>query len=97
MLAYPWVKLDILIENEKLEFKISNNKPEWKNEIISKNGIGLYNVKKRLQLLYPGAYSLNITENEMSYNVVLTISIHPLLQQAKQVLNRQENKIYELV
>ncbi len=97
MLAHPWVKLDILIENEKLEFKISNNKPELKNEIITKNGIGLYNVKKRLQLLYPGAYSLNITENEMSYNVVLNISIHRPLQQVKQVLNLQENKVYELV
>ncbi len=97
MLAHPWVKLDILIENQKLEFKISNNKPEWKNEIITKNGIGLFNVKKRLQLLYPGAYSLNITENEMSYNVVLNISIHRPPQQVKQVLNSQENKIYELV
>ncbi|MGI8581122.1 MAG: sensor histidine kinase [Chitinophagaceae bacterium] len=97
MLAHPWVKLDILIENEKLEFKISNNKPESKNEIITKNGIGLYNVKKRLQLLYSGAYSLYITENEMSYNVVLRISVHLPLQKDKQILNLQENKVYELV
>jgi len=78
MLTHPWVKLDINIENETLEFKISNNKPPANNEAPNKKGIGLCNVKKRLQLLYPGQHSLSIAENEMSYEVSMNIVLHKM-------------------
>ena len=96
MLTHPWVNLDIAIENRSLNFKISNNKPEQNNEPVTKKGIGLNNVKKRLQLLYPGNHSLFITENEMSYDVVMKISLNVLDENQTEVLNIKEREIYEL-
>jgi sensor histidine kinase YesM len=32
MLTHPWVRLDIHIEKDFLEFKLTNNKPEYNNE-----------------------------------------------------------------
>ena len=96
MLIHPWVNLDITIEGYSLNFKISNNKPEQKNELANKKGIGLSNVKKRLQLLYPGAHSLFITENEMSYDVVMKVSLFVPSENPTEVLSIKENNIYEL-
>jgi len=76
MLTHPWVKLDIYIEKDYLEFKLSNNKPERDSEPFIKKGIGLNNVKKRLQLLYPANHSLTISESEMSYDVFLKVALH---------------------
>jgi len=95
-LTHPWVKIDIYIEDHSLEFKISNNKPERNNETIIKKGIGLNNVKKRLQLLYPGSYSLNITENEMSYDVSMKIALNLTHENGKEVSDLKEKEIYEL-
>jgi len=73
MLVHPWVKLDIYIEKDFLEFRISNNKPEQQSNGSGKKGIGLNNVKKRLELLYPATHTLNIIENEMSFDVFLRV------------------------
>lgn len=84
MLTHPWVNVEISIEKKYLEFKLSNNKPEQSGKVTGKKGIGLTNVKKRLQLLYPTSHSLAITENEMSYDVYLKVA-----------LNEPEDKITE--
>ena len=96
MLTHPWVNLDIAIEDRSLNFKISNNKPEQSNEPVNKKGIGLNNVKKRLQLLYPGTHSLFITENEMSYDVIMKVSLDVPAEDLTEVLSIKENDIYEL-
>ncbi|HET6765821.1 MAG TPA: histidine kinase [Chitinophagaceae bacterium] len=95
MLTHPWVKLDVLIDTHSLEFRISNNKPEQKKEAIPKKGIGLNNVKKRLQLLYPGTHSLSIIENEMSYDVTMKIALHVPAENGKEVLSLEEKESYE--
>jgi hypothetical protein len=74
MLTHPWIRLEITIENNLLDFRISNNRPE-KHENSLRKGIGLTNVKKRLELLYPNAHSLSIVENEMSYDVSVKIAL----------------------
>ena len=58
-----------------LEFICKNNfQPTTNTESLTK-GIGLENVKKRLQLLYPGAHELNILEKENRYEVYLTMQL----------------------
>lgn len=96
MLTHPWVRLDIQIEKDFLEFKLSNNKPETNNELFGKKGIGLNNVKKRLELLYPETHSLNIIESEMSYEVTMKIALHSPGDKSNEdvFLNRKE--VYEL-
>ena len=96
MLTHPWVNLDIAIDDKSLNFKISNNKPEQRTELVNKKGIGLNNVKKRLQLLYPGNHSLFITENEMSYDVTMKISLYVNDENQREVLSINESDIYEL-
>lgn len=75
MLAHPWVNLDIAIEENILHFKLSNSKPGWENDNSLANGIGLDNVKKRLNLVYPGLHSLNISESDLSFDVSLKIPV----------------------
>src|SRR5262249_16898457 len=69
MLRQPWIKMEVTIIDNQLFFKLSNSKPAV---IISKNqnkGIGLMNVKKRLQLLYPGRHQLDIQSTDDTFIV----------------------------
>jgi LytS/YehU family sensor histidine kinase len=43
-------------------------------------GIGLYNVKKRLQLLYPGRHQLQIYSTEDSFNVSMQLLLEDYIQ-----------------
>lgn len=73
MLEHAWISLDLAVDDHLLKFKIMNGKPEGIEAISS--GVGLRNVKKRLQLLYPDAHELRITEDDDSFIVVLTIQL----------------------
>jgi hypothetical protein len=95
MLAHPWINLDIRIDDASLDFRLSNNRPE-RSESGPRKGIGLNNVKRRLQLLYPNAHSLVITENEMSYDVTMKIALHVPDGNQEEVLEPKDKKIYEL-
>ena len=96
MLSHPWVRLEINIEDHFLEFKISNNKPEQTTDTGTKKGIGLYNVKKRLQLIYPGTHFLSIQENEMSFDVTMKIALHVPGENTNAILEPKEKEQYEL-
>ena len=96
MLTHPWVQLDISIGKRFLEFRLSNNKPEQTGEPGGKKGIGLTNVKKRLQLLYPASHSLSITENEMSYDVFLKVALNEAGDKIKYNGVLHSNEAYEL-
>ena len=75
MLTHPWVKLDIVIEDEHLYFSLSNSKPTLRGEKTITKGLGLSNVKKRLAILYPATHSLNITDDVMSFSVSLKVPL----------------------
>ena len=47
--------------------------------------IGLNNVKKRLQLLYPEAHEISITENTSSYEVFLKIRLQEFTSSENEV------------
>lgn len=70
-----WVKISLRCTDVTIHLDVNNSihrshedDPESKS-----NGIGLDNVKQRLQLLYPGKHELVIRENEVEYFVHLTI------------------------
>lgn len=73
MLEHAWISIDLTLVNNVLKFKISNGKPSGIQTVSS--GVGLRNVKKRLQMLYPEAHELRITEDDDSFIVVLTIQL----------------------
>ncbi|HMB64298.1 MAG TPA: histidine kinase [Eudoraea sp.] len=70
--------IDIKIEvthNGQLEFECKNSFQPMGNTENLKTGIGLQNVKKRLQLLYPKAHELSITEGGDQYTVHLKMQL----------------------
>ncbi len=67
------LKVDITIscEAENLRFSIKNTSQTKTN---SKHGIGLENIKKRLELLYKDLYTLDISNNETTFEALLNIN-----------------------
>ena len=65
------------VDNDQLIFRISNTKPPHKKS-FDNGGVGLENVKKRLDLLYPDMHQLDIDENDTLYTVKLTIDLHKI-------------------
>jgi sensor histidine kinase YesM len=73
MLQHPWVNVDVTIDGDSLLFLLSNSKPDVKVMHDSNRHIGLSNVKKRLQLLYPDTHELNFGEGTESFEVFMKI------------------------
>ncbi|EAZ80901.2 signaling protein without kinase domain protein [Algoriphagus machipongonensis] len=66
-----FVTIDLYVNLDKLSLKVVNNYDlEGKDE---ENGIGLENLKRRLELTYPGGHSLQITQKNGIYTLVLEI------------------------
>lgn len=65
--------IQIHIRQGKLQFKISNKKSMQNKD--ETGGIDLKNVKRRLDLLYPGKYKLNIEDNTSSYTCELFLDL----------------------
>jgi two-component system, LytTR family, sensor kinase len=71
---HPGIRITLLSEPENLTFVVKNF--IRKNTIASKDqtgGIGLPNIKRRLDLLYHGKYSLEILEDQDIYCVTLIL------------------------
>ena len=69
-----FVNLDLSRSNGQLVFSAVNSKDQGK-AMEPYSGIGLNNVKRRLELLYPGKHELNITDNNEIYKVDLKLKI----------------------
>jgi two-component system, LytTR family, sensor histidine kinase AlgZ len=69
----PWMGVDISAVNNTLKFKIANSKNEYISH--SNNGIGINNVKKRLEFLYPGKYELKISDEGDFFAVSLMVKL----------------------
>lgn len=67
--------IEIMIRrwSDTILFSVKNSKGEGAHE--HSGGLGLGNVRKRLSLLYPQQYSLNITDEEKYFTVQLQLKI----------------------
>lgn len=70
-----FVKLDINRANGMFRFSIVNTKEDKPAMEDQQGGIGLANVKRRLELLYPGKHELLIASEQELYKVELKLSI----------------------
>ncbi len=75
MLGKQWIRLNIAIKNNLLDFNVANSSPLQPTAAKNKGGIGLSNVKKRLEILYPGKHQLNISTTEGVYSVQMQIEL----------------------
>lgn len=70
-----WIKISIVETSEALNIVVANSITQ--NNLGSKTGgIGLTNVKKRLNILYGEKYQLDISEKQKQYFVSLSIPIN---------------------
>lgn len=68
-----FIDMYISISHETLLMKIDNN--VMKKRECGEKGIGLSNCRKRLELLYPGKYKLDISETKGKFRVLLKITL----------------------
>lgn len=71
-----WVKLVLTVDKDELIFQTSNPKTS-PNETYDKlrSGIGLINVKKRIELLYPNKHELVIHHDDDNFTVTLILQL----------------------
>jgi two-component system, LytTR family, sensor kinase len=73
-LQQSWVKITVDAPDEHIVVKVENSKSGDNGHIRNgSEGIGIQNVKRRLDLLYPEKYELKIINGEETFLVILTI------------------------
>ena len=75
MRGSQWIKLELTLQDKWLYFYISNSKPIQPVTRNHKAGMGLLNVQKRLQLLYPDRHFLKIESINDVYNVHMKLKL----------------------
>ena len=78
--SQAWITISISVADDWLFFKIENSLPtNFKANVIEKNpnsGIGIANVKRRLELLYPNQHALTIKNEADRFFVSLKIKMN---------------------
>ncbi|MES2456598.1 MAG: sensor histidine kinase [Bacteroidota bacterium] len=67
------IKINIIANQKILHFSITNKKNSYNKDEMG--GVGLNNVERRLQLLYPDRYKLNIVNSATHYTSELMLDI----------------------
>src|SRR6056297_3213 len=79
-----WISISFLFQEEMVTLLIENSVPEekdqhmWVQKSKSKSdssGIGLENIKRRLNLLYPDEHTLDIEKSPKQFKITLTINL----------------------
>lgn len=68
------IEITLILKDNKLNFSVLNHIVKHKDEAIEPgSGIGLKNVIRRLELLYPHTHELKIKDDGVNYRIDLTI------------------------
>ena len=73
-----FVRIFMDVDDNEVQFYIENSKPETAplpNPDRPSGGIGLVNVKRRLDIMYPGKYQLDTEETPLTYGINLRIEL----------------------
>ena len=68
------IDVSAAIKNTTLNFRVVNSKPPAVSS-SKRNGLGLENVRRRLNLLYPNSHVLEIDDTKKVYRVNLSIDL----------------------
>lgn len=67
------ISVSLSEEPSRICFRCSNTRPPLETRADTKGGVGLANVRRRLDLLYQDRYKLDIVETDEIYSVILII------------------------
>lgn len=70
-----FVEISLKPQADRLLFDCRNSRQQNTQDENMKGGVGLSNVRRRLDLLFPGNYTLDIKEQEDTYTVCLDIPL----------------------
>ncbi|SEI38951.1 Histidine kinase [Dyadobacter sp. SG02] len=77
--ARNWIRGDLRIDNMSLKFNLSNSiSDDEAMEVVNYGGIGLKNVRRRLDLIYPGKYHLDIRRDAGRFSVHFEVELERL-------------------
>ena len=78
-----FIDIKLRVENKRLLFSCCNSKPTQVQRTNEKGGMGLQNVRQRLELLNDDDYTLDISDGEKTYEVKLDIPMQTRLPDAE--------------
>lgn len=75
-----FIDMNLSVNDDKVvSFSIENSFFPKDDQDKSGSGVGIENLKRRLQLLYPGRFSYNVTANDLVYKAILQIQLNDCL------------------
>ena len=70
-----WVKAEIALTEDQCVYSVANSRLPAQVVQEEKSGIGLHNLRRRLELSYPGRHELRIRDEPGQYAVQLTLQL----------------------
>lgn len=70
-----FIRVNLQRQNGTLSFTVENSKDDQQRSTEPKGGIGLSNVKRRLELLYPGRHTLQILNTTHTFKIELNLHL----------------------
>ncbi|MBP1651017.1 MAG: signal transduction histidine kinase, LytS [Bacteroidetes bacterium] len=71
-----WVQIELQINGQELQLAVANSvSGADSEEVVHYGGIGLKNVRRRLDLMYPGQYNLTVNSNSTTFTILLTLQL----------------------
>jgi two-component system LytT family sensor kinase len=69
-----WIRIEALIDEAGLRFSVSNAVPP-EMPVARSGGIGLENLKRRLELLYPGRHEFSVSREKSGFVATLLLNL----------------------
>jgi LytS/YehU family sensor histidine kinase len=70
-----WISISIELRDKECIYIVENSKTAEQKDVLVKTGIGLQNVQRRLELSYPGQYTLSTKETPEKYIIQLNLQL----------------------
>ena len=77
LIKNPVIDIALKTENDVLIFEVKNKFDDTNLQKDKTSGIGLVNVKRRLELLYPASHQLEIIKNDAWFMISLKLQLKP--------------------
>jgi sensor histidine kinase YesM len=71
--ANGWININLKVTEESLNLNVQNSLPDSSHSTDNTGGIGLVNVRRQLELIYPDQFKLSIDEKDNIFSVELII------------------------